>query len=398
MSELYDPYDYATQENPYPAYEALREEHPVYRNEERGFWALSRFEDVRAAVNDHQRFSSAQGILIGQDLMASAGALMPMLVTMDPPRHNELRKLVSRGFTPRRMAAMADSVRAIARTLLDGFLERGACDLVQEYAAPLPAIIIAEMLGVPTEDRAQFRSWSDRLIQGNPDDPESIQDLVGAATELYSYFIPMLDARRTEPRDDLMSALLAAEVDGQHLSDEELLGFCFLLLVAGNETTTNLISNAAVILHERPDVRRHLAEHPESLDIAVEEFLRLESPVQGLARTLTADVQMHGTTMRAGDKVMLLFASANRDPREFERPEEFIVDRRTDRQLPFGHGIHFCLGASLARLECRIAYEELLARMPAYHLQPGARRVHSGPIRGFLQLPITFEAVTAAPV
>lgn len=394
MPELYDPYDPRVQEDPYSVYRQLRDEHPAYHNESRDFWALSRFEDIWSATHDPGRFSSASGIVIGQDVMAAAGDAMPMLIMMDPPRHDELRKMVSRAFTPRRMAAMEDEVRRITRELLSSFLERGEVELVHEFAAPLPMIVIAEMLGVPVSDRAQFREWSDHLVKVNPDDPATMERTFAAAIGLNNYFEPMLEARRKDPKDDLMSALLSAESDGKKLSQEELIGFCFLLLVAGNETTTNLISNAAAVLYDRPEVRRRITEDPSMLPAAVEEFLRLESPVQGLARTLTEDLEMHGQVMREGDKVLLLFGSANRDGREFENPDEFVVDRSSDRVLAFGHGIHYCLGAALARLECRVAFEELLATIPDYAIGEGSERLLSGPIRGFDHLPLTFTPVT----
>lgn len=394
MTDLYDPYDPRVQEDPYPIYRQLRDEHPAYHNESRGFWALSRFDDIWSAVHDPRRFSSASGIVIGQDMMATAGELMPMLIMMDPPRHDELRKMVSRAFTPRRIAAMEDDVRRIARDLLGSFVERGEAEFVDEFAAPLPMIVIAEMLGVPVSDRAQFREWSDHLVQVNPDDPATMQRAIDAGMGLNNYFVPMLEARHKDPKDDLMSALLSAESDdGRKLTQEELIGFCFLLLVAGNETTTNLISNAVAILHDRPELRQEITDDPGLLPAAVEEFLRIESPVQGLARTLTEDVEIHGETMREGDKVLLLWASANRDEREFDDPDEFVLGRPLDRSLAFGHGVHYCLGAALARLECRVALEELLTTIPDYDISNGARRLLSGPIRGFDHLPVTFEPV-----
>ncbi|MBB1034231.1 cytochrome P450 [Dietzia sp. CQ4] len=391
MSELYNPYDPAVQADPYPIYQVLREESPVYWNKEQEFWALSRFDDIWAATQDHRRFSSAKGIVVGQDLAAGMGDLMPMMIMMDPPRHSALRKLVSRAFTPRRIAEMEGSIRATARGLLGSFIERGEVDFVHEYAGPLPTIVIADMLGIPNEDRQQFRDWSDRLVQVNPNDPASVEDATNAALGLYGYFTPMLAARRANRKDDLMSALLDAEVDGETLTEEELLGFCFMLLIAGNETTTNLISNTAQILSERPETLRTIAAEHSLLPAAVEEFLRLESPVQGLARTVTEDVELHGETMRAGSKVMLLYGSANRDEREYADPESFILDRKTERGLAFGHGPHFCLGAALARLECRVAYEELLSYVPDFALADGAERLLSGPVRGYKKLPITFE-------
>ena len=395
-SSLYDPFDPLVQEDPYPTYRRLRDEHPVYRNEERSFWALSRFADVWEAVHDPTTFSSAQGIFpTPGDMMTEA--FFPMMIMMDPPRHTALRALVSRAFTPRAIAQREASIRTVARELIGAFGE-GSCDLVEGLASPLPTIVIADLLGVPRDDRGDFRQWSDHLVQADPADPESSASALAGATRLYEYFGVILAERRERPRDDLVSALLEAEVDDVRLTEEELLGFCFLLLVAGNETTTNLISNAAVLLAEHPDARARVAAEPALLPGAIEEALRVDSPVQGLARTLTRTVELHGEQLVAGDRVLLLYGSANRDEREFPDPDRFDVDRRSDRQLAFGHGVHYCLGASLARLEARIAFEELLAAAPAYEVAGPVERIHSGPIRGLAHLPIEFDVALPAGV
>jgi len=390
--ELFDPYSHELHEDPYPVYRELRDHHPAHLNETRSFWALSRFADVWDAVHDPSTYSSADGIVIGDEGISDQG-LLPMMITMDPPRHGQLRGLVSRAFTPRRIAAMESTIRTVATELLDGIVEMSRCDLVQDFAAPLPTIIIADLLGVPRSDRAQFREWSDHLIQLDPDSPGLSEAALLASAALYDYFGGILAQRRRAPRDDLVSALLHAEVDGGRLSEEELRGFCFMLLVAGNETTTNLISNTAVLLAEHPDQRAALVADPSRLPGAVEESLRYDSPVQGLARTLTRDVELHGCAMQKGQKVLLLFGSANRDGREFDDPDRFEITRSIDRQLAFGHGTHYCLGAALARLEARVAYEELLRRLPDYELGGASdiERLHSGPIRGFLHLGVTFE-------
>lgn len=389
---MYDPYDPAVQENPYPAYRRLRDEAPAYWNSDRQFWALSRFEDVWTAVHDHDRFSSAQGIVVGQDLFNSADAAkaMPMMILMDPPRHDHLRRAVSRAFTPRAIGELERSVRVIAEELLDAMPDDGG-DFVELYAGQLPITVIASMLGVPVEERDQFRAWSDDLVRINPDDDDTIQRGLASAASLFRYFRPLIEARRQQPRDDLLSTLVASEVDGEPMTMDEMIGTCFLLLTAGNETTTNLIANMAAVLAEREDLRHRLASDAALLPAAVEEILRLESPVQGLARTLTEDVTMHGAAMSEGDKVLLLYGSANRDPREFPQADDLVLDRRSERALAFGHGIHYCLGAALARLECRVAYESLLARWPDFEIGPGAERVRSGPVRGFERLPIAFD-------
>ncbi|GAA4294315.1 cytochrome P450 [Mycobacterium paraffinicum] len=385
---MFDPYDPAVQENPYPIYRQLRREAPVYWCE-RGFWVLSRYDDIWAAVHDHARFSSAQGIVAGQKTFGQDE--VPMMIMMDPPRHDELRRLVSGAFVPRLIRTMEESVRGIARELLDA-LEPGEVDLVPAYAGPLPVTVIAHMIGVPIEDREKFREWSDALVRTNPDEKDSTKRAVQGATALLSYFPPLIEERRKRPRNDLISTLVATEEDGGRLSDGEITGTCFLLLTAGNETTTNLISNFANLLGTRPDLRKQLADDPRLIAAATDEVLRLESPVQGLARTLTEDVTFGGKRLEAGQQALMLFASANRDEDKFADPDQFIMGRK-EPTLAFGHGVHYCLGAHLARLECRVAFEELLARAPDLEVLDGARRVHSALVRGFEELPVDYQPV-----
>ena len=387
-SNLYDPFDTGVQDDPYPVYERLRADHPVYWAPPSNTWVLSRHTDVEAALLDPGTYSSASGIFPTPAGMEMTELFLPMMIMTDPPRHSQLRALVSRGFTARRIASMEPAVTAIATELVEGFVQAGTCDLVAELAGPLPAMVIADLLGVPREDRAQFRQWSSLLVQADP-----VRDQTGAglaaAASLYEYFSGFLTQRRKEPHNDLISALVGAEVDGQRLTEEELLGFCLLLLVAGHETTTNLLANSTVILARHPAARERLARHPELLPGAVEELLRFDSPVQGLSRTLTRDVSIHGTTMPAGDTVLLLFGSANRDERVFPAADRFDIDRGPERHLAFGRGIHFCLGAALARLEVRAALEVLLRTCPTWEVDAeGSQRLRSGPIRGYLALPL----------
>lgn len=391
----FDPYDPDLQLDPYPTYRWLRDESPVHWDEERGFWTLSRFDDVWTAVHDPLRLSSAQGIIIGQPSMGSSedGGAMPMMIMMDPPRHDELRRLVARAFTPRAIAAMEESVRGIARELLDAMPDGGA-ELVSAYAGPLPMTVIAVMLGVPVEERDSFREWSDMLVRINPDDPESIERALHGSGELLAYLPPLIEARRRDPRDDLISAMVSAELDGRRMTDAEVAGTAFLLLTAGNETTTNLIANAAVVIGSDPQLRQSLVDDPALIPAATEEILRLESPVQGLARTATEEVRFGDATIEPGQQVLLLFASANRDEREFPDADHLLLGRSSERALAFGHGTHYCLGAALARLECRVAFEELLARMPDFELAAGARRVPSAMVRGFEHLPVEYETAT----
>jgi cytochrome P450 len=388
---VFDPYDPALHEDPYPVYRQLRDEAPIYRNPELEFWALSRWDDVAGALQRPRLFCSSRGIAVGTRGVPRT----PMLIMLDPPRHTRMRALVSRAFTPRRIAALEPRIRAVAAALIDGFQARGEADLVADFAAPLPTIVIAELLGVPPEDQAMFKEKSNAMASFRPEDFLSPAGRPGLApmVALGTYLARVYEERRREPRDDLMSALLAAEVDGRSLTMEERVGFAILLLVAGNETTTNLISNAAVLLERHPEQRARLIEEPARIPTAVEEFLRFDSPVQGLARTLTDAVEIHGRRLAAGDQVLLLFASANRDPRRVRDPDRFDVTRDPNPHLAFGFGAHFCLGASLARLEARIAFETLLARLPGFWLvEPQVERLRSGPIRGVVRLPIAFDA------
>lgn len=387
---MFDPYDTAVQHDPYPIYRRLRREAPVYWCD-RGFWVLSRYDDVWAAVHDHVRFSSAQGIVAGQKTFGQDE--VPMMIMMDPPRHDELRRLVSGAFVPRLIRTMEESVRDIARELLDA-MEPGRVDLLSSYAGPLPVTVIAHMIGVPAEDRDKFREWSDALVRTNPDDPSSTKRAMKGSMELLSYFPPLIAERRKKPANDLISMLLAVDEDGAQLSDGDITGTCFLLLTAGNETTTNLIANFANLLGKRPELRKKISGGPTLIGAATEEVLRLESPVQGLARTLTEDVTFGGERFEAGQQVLMLFASANRDEEKFTEPDEFILGRK-EPNLAFGHGVHYCLGAHLARLECRIAFEELLTRAPDFTVLDGARRVPSALVRGFEELPIKYEPVEA---
>ena len=361
---MYDPYDPQVQADPYPSYERLRREAPVYQNESLGFWALSRFGDVLGALHDPVTFSSASGITIG----TSADVLLPMMSMRDPPRHDRLRALVSRAFTPRSIAALEPRVVEIAEGFADDIWNDGGGDLVKGFTEALPTQVIAEMLGVDPGDRAFFKERSNQLVRANPLDRSGRQQGLEAATALYSYLGGVIEERRSAPRDDLISSLLGATVDGERLTDDELVGFCFLLLVAGNETTTNLLGNALVALDAHPWSRHAVEKRELGLPAVVEEVVRFESPVQGLARTTTSDVVVGDSSIPAGSSVLLLFASANRDEAEFPDPDRFDPSRRLDRHLGFGHGIHHCLGAALARLEARAGLACLLDRRPRYEL------------------------------
>lgn len=384
----YSPFDAEVIADPYPVYRELRANSPAHWSREANSWVLSRYDDVSAALADPATYSSASGIFPTPPGVDMTELFLPMLIMSDPPRHTQLRQIVSRAFTPRRIAALEPHIETLVKDLLDQTPEAGNWEFVSGFAGPLPAIVIADMLGVPRDDRDQFRAWSTTLIQSNPVRGEFGAGL-DAAAALYEYFRAFLAERRAHPQDDLMTALVQAEVDGEYLSEDELLGFCLLLLVAGHETTTNLLSNSAVVLAQHPDVRQQLADDPELVPAAVEELLRFDSPVQGLARTLTEPVELHGESMQTGDTVLLLFGSANRDDHAFPHADRFDVNRHPERQVAFGRGIHFCLGASLARLEARIALQTLLTRRPDWDVDlDAAVRLHSGPIRGYISLPM----------
>ncbi len=384
----YDPFVAATWEDPYPAYAWLRDEAPVHQVAGReGLWVLSRFEDVQAAAGDWATFSSEQGISLGG--ISTTKGVPPNLLTLDPPRHDDLRRLVSRAFTPRTVTDLEPRVREVTRGLLDDLAGEGRFDLM-DLAAALPTIVIAELLGVPPGDKEMFREWVEEVVTL---DVSELQRTKGGGVrifELYAYLQAVIDERIAERRDDLISALLDAEVDGEHLSPPEVLGFTLVLLAAGFETTKNLIGNAAWLLDGRPEVRARLVADRGLVPQAVEEVLRFESPVIGLARTTTRDVEVRGVLIPEGSTVQLNYASANRDDRAFVDAHVFDLDRPDQRHVAFGHGIHFCLGAALARLEARVALEELLDRLPRYRVL-GQERLPSPYIRGFASLPVATD-------
>jgi cytochrome P450 len=371
---VYDPSTAEFQERIWDVYRTLRDEHPVYFDAAKDQYVLSRFDDVWRAVNDWESFSN---------VVAEAENFLPQMIYMDPTRHTELRALVSRAFTPKRVAEVEPITRSIARELVDEIAERGHCELQHEYAAVVPSLVIAKMIGVPDEHIDSFRSWTESFleIQG----PEDYMESLGKCYEL---FAELLNERRTRPGDDLMSALLAAEVDGERLSEEELLGFCFLLVLAGNDTTASLIGSGTVLLAEHADQRSMLVRDPSLWPNAVEEMNRIESPTQVLPRTTTREVEFHDTTIPPGSRVMLIWGAANHDDRHYADPERFDITRAITKHLAFGHGIHYCLGANLARLEARVAFEEWHSRFPEYDLDGTPRRITSIWARAFGEVPV----------
>ena len=389
----YDPYDPATQSDPYPSYRRLRDDAPVYHDERRGFWALSRFDDVLWAAHDPATFCSGEGIA----LEGQARSPFPNLIVMDDPRHAQLRKLVSRGFTTRPVGAFEPRVRELATNMIDEVVARTTAgetvDLVPALTGPLPMTVVGDLIGVAPSDREQFRTWSDTVVHQDVDRPETVEAGRAAVGAVVGYFSEIIVARRAAPTDDLVSALIAASVDGERLADDEILGFCFLLIVAGTETTTNLLGLGAIALATNPAERARLLADPSLVPGAIEEMLRWGSPVQGLARTTTRAVERHGVTIPEGAKVQLLYGSANRDEREFTDPDRFDVTRTIERHLAFGHGVHFCLGAALARLEATVVFEEMLRRIPGWQVDADAFTwIRSSSVRGPATLPITRSA------
>ena len=381
--------------DPYPRYRELRDHDPVHRVDDPPHFVLSRFDDVWDAVRDHETFSSAKGLTTYPDEIEALG-LAPTIVMMDPPRQVALRRLISHGFTPRRIAELEPAVRAFARDLLDRMLERAAdgepVDLHRAYSSPIPTFTLAHLLGVPAADRALFDPWVHALT-ALADEGFDVRGLTApeAVTEMFGYFSEVITARRTDPGDDLISALAQAEVDGERLSDWDILGFCFVIVAGGNDTTANLISHAVMLLDADHRQREQVVTDPSLVPNALMEVLRLEGSVQGLARTTTRPVRVHDTEIPAGEKVLLLYAAANRDEREFGPTAEALdIHRDMPRHLGFASGTHFCIGSHLAKLQARVAVEELYARHPHVGVDvTKGERTRSPFTRGWVSLPAT---------
>jgi cholest-4-en-3-one 26-monooxygenase len=399
--DLLDPDIYA-QRMPVAEYAWLRKNAPVYWHEEPdgpGYWAITRYADVTTVSSDNNLFSSWAGGTNIPDMPEDALALIrTMMVNMDPPMHTKYRRLVSTGFTPKMIRAMEPHVREITREILDEAAGRDTCDFVTDVAAQLPLAVIAELMGVPTEDRHKVFDWSNRLI--GFDDPEfntSPEDGRIAATELFMYANNLAVERKARPQNDLVSVLMAADIDGDHLTEADFDGFFLLLSVAGNETTRNLISGGMLALIENPGQKQRLIDDPSLMPLAVEEFLRWVTPVMYFRRTATADTAISGQAIKSGDKVVMYYPSANRDEAIFTNGDSLDVGRDPNPHLAFGGGgPHFCLGASLARLEIRLLFEELLARYPNVTLAGPVARLRSNFINGIKHMPVRLSAQPSA--
>jgi cytochrome P450 len=392
MPEVYyDPYDYEIDADPHAVWRRLRDEAPLYRNERYDFWALSRFADVYDASVDWRTYSSARGTVL--EMMDKIPEPRSMIF-QDPPEHEALRKLVSRAFSPRRIAALQSRVRELVIGYLDPLVGSGGFDYVTDFGARLPAMVIGSMLGVPAEDQDLVRRWTDEVLHRDPGETDASPRTKDVHRELWGYFWRYVQERRTTPRDDMMTDLLEAEIAGEdggrrRLSDPEVLTFIALLSGAGNETVARLLGWAGYVLARYPGERAKLVTDPRRIPNAIEELLRYEAPSPVQARTVMRDVILHGTVVPAGARMLLLTGSAGRDEREFDAPDEFRVDRHVERHVSFGYGVHFCLGASLARMEGRIALEETLRRFPAWRVdEAAAEMVHTSTVRGWARLPI----------
>ncbi len=374
--------------NPYPTYHSLRERDPVHRMRLVDGWVLTRYDDVQAMLLDHQRFSN-WGPGAGDRVYTRDRSMLDL----DPPDHTRLRSLVSKAFTPRSVAALEPRIAEIVEELLDRVEGEEQFDLIDSFAFPLPVIVIAEMLGVPAQDLDNFKEWSNDIVLSLEPilSREQRERFRGSEQELYEYFECIIAQRRQDPKDDLVSALLAAEEDGDRLSHGELLATLLLLLVAGNETTRNLIGNGLLALLRNPEELERLKEQPELLDSAIDELLRYDSPVQLDGRTLVVDVEMGGKQMRAGQQVVGVVGAANRDPEAFSNPDRLDIGRDEKSHISFGRGIHYCLGASLAMLEGRIALAGLLERFSSIRLAAEPQQRKQVVLRGVENLLIDVE-------
>lgn len=393
-----DPYDYAFHEDPFPYYRRLRDEAPVYRNDDLNFWALSRHRDVLEGFRNNELLSNANGVSLDPASRGPHAHRVMSILAMDDPQHLRLRTLVSKGFTPRRIRELEPRVVQLARQHLDTALQAETFDFITDFAAKLPMDVISELMGVPEVDRARVRELADAVLHredGVSDVPPSAMQ---ASVELLTYYTAMIADFKKTPGDNLTSALLQAELDGDRLADDEILAFLFLMVIAGNETTTKLLGTAMYWAYRNPDQLASVYADHSRIPLWVEESLRYDTPSQILARTAVADFTVHGITIPAGDVVVLLPGSGNRDERVFDNPDEFRIGRDIgSKLLSFGSGAHFCLGAHLARMEARVALSELFSRIRDYQVDEArAVRVHSSNVRGFVSLPITVSRAKGA--
>ncbi|MSO87634.1 MAG: cytochrome P450 [Acidimicrobiia bacterium] len=370
--------------DPHDLYRWMRTNAPVYFDEANGVWGIACYRDLKVVERNPNTFSSAGGAVPGM-------GPMPMMIDMDDPDHARRRKLVSKGFTPRRVRDLEAKIRAVCDEIIDAVYEKGSCDLVRDIAAPLPMVMIGDALGVAPEDRADLLTWSDDMVsaQSNKATDEALMAAATAFLEYQAYATKVIAERRTRPVDiDLMSVLVHAEVDGDMLDDDELMQESLLILVGGDETTRHVVSGGIAQLVRNPDQRQKLLDRPELLGSTVEEMLRWVTPIKTMSRVATEDTELRGQQLRKGQEVVLLYHSANRDEEIFDRPFEFDIERSPNDHVAFGFGTHFCLGASLARLEVSVMTERLMARMPDLELAGPTPMRPANFITGFESMPV----------
>ena len=396
-SPIFNPFVPSYRRNPYLQLDRLRAAEPVHRSDALQAWILTRYDDVLRVLRDHDTFSSDARQAGGQIAAAlqEQRANSPLgdtrsVLASDPPEHTFLRGIVNRAFTPRSVELLRPRMEEIVASLLDDLPDTGEWDLMDGLAQPLPVIVIAELLGIPPEDRAQFKVWSQHIALTTDimQSQESIESIRQATSELVEYFGGFIEDRRRQPREDLISALVAAETEGRRLTGAEVLAFAILLLVAGNETTTNLIGSGMRTLLAHPEAAAALRAQPERIPAAIEEMLRYDSPVQGIVRFATREVEVGDKTLRKGDVIMGMTGAANRDPDQFPNPTAFDLDRGDTRHLAFGMGIHYCVGAPLARVEGAIAFRALLERWPSIEAAGDVEMGGTFLIRGPVRLPL----------
>lgn len=382
--------------DPYPLFAQARSGFPVLHEPNTDMWLLFDYDSVKRALNDPESFSSV--------VETPTGKAPDWLVFSDPPRHSKLRAIIMRAFTPRSIAALEPRVRDLSRELLRPVLERGELDLVADYAAPLPMIVIAEMLGIPVADRRRFMHWAEVImtlsytISGGEEAARALSENAVVKEEMRAYFEDLAEQRRREPKDDLLTRLVQAEVDGEGLTPNEFLGFFQLLLSAGTETTTNLIANALLCLLEHPEQLARLQAEPGLLPSALEEVLRYRTPAQMVYRTTRKEVELRGQRIPTGKLVLVMVGSANRDATKFQDADRFDITRDPNPHIAFGHGIHFCLGAALSRMEGRVALADLLEHLKGLQLastEPWVPRKALN-VLGPARLPLRFEPVRRA--
>ena len=392
----FDPFSSEFFDDPTEIYRRLRDEAPVYFNEKYGFYALSRFDDVVAAHRDWPGLSSAHGVdLATLSKDPEMVRLARMIIMMDPPEHDRLRKLVSRVFTPRAVSALEPMIREVVTSFIEPLEDRDAFDAVADLAAPFPVEIISRMLGVPAGERQQIREWLDLSLHREPGELDPTPEGMAAIIEMAGYFHDLAQEKRRHPADDMLTRLTQVTVDrgdgvDTALDDNEIAGFATLLGGAGAETVTKLVGNAVVLFDRHPEQWRRVRDDPGCIPRAVEEILRLLPPSQYQGRFSVEDRSYEGGTIPAGFPVLLLTGAATRDPRAFERPDDFDIDRPPSVSIGFGHGVHSCLGAALARMESRVALEEIAARWQRLVVDPsGLRRVTMSNVAGYANVPVT---------